>query len=78
MVTVLLTHHLLYDDCHLLLVDDILRSRHICLGVTVIYRGIDAFDSLREVGKHLLTVIGVRYHIGAVYTSKWLIVAVLK
>ena len=73
-----LSHHLLQDDGHLLLVDDIAGGRHIVLAASVIHAGIDSTYSLREHGQPLILVTSIGNHIGTVYTRKGLVMGILQ
>ena len=77
-ITILFAHHLLQNDSHLLLVDDILRGQHISLRILVIDRGIDTLNGTGQHTQHLVFVVEIRNHIGAVDTSKRLVVGIFK
>ena len=78
MVAIPVAHHFLKDDCHLLLVDDVLRGEHISLGVLIIDRGIDALDGTSQHPQHLILVLQIRYHIGGVDARKRLVMGILE
>ena len=75
---IVITHHLLQDDCHLLLVDDIARCGHISLGIAIEHRGIHTLDGTRQHLKHLILVLKIRYHIGGIDSCKRLIVGIFE
>ena len=77
-VAVLLAHHFLQDNRHLLLVDDVLRGEHIGLRVLIINGSIDTLDSAGQHAEHLVFVVQIRYHIGTVDTCERLIMRILK
>ena len=77
-VTILLAHHLLQDHRHLLLVDDVARGGHICLGVAVEHGGIDSLDGTRQHLQHLVLVLQAGYHIGGIDAGKGLVVGILQ
>ena len=63
---VVLACHLLENDRHLLLVDDVARGSHVGLGVAVVDGGIDRLDGTRQHPQHLVLVFQTGYHIGGV------------
>ena len=75
---ILLAHHLLQDDGHLLLVDDIAGGSHIGLRVLIINGGIDALDGTGQHAQHLVLIVQIGYHIGGVDAGKGLVVGVLE
>ena len=77
-IAIALTHDLLQDDGHLLLVNDVLGSRHISLRVLVIDRGIDCLDGTGEHTQHLVLIFQIWYHIGRIDTCEGLVVSILK
>ena len=72
-VAVLVAHHLLQDDRHLLLVDDVACGLHVCFRVAEEYRGIYAFDGIAKHAQHFILVIHVWNHIRAVDSGKGLV-----
>ena len=74
----LLSYHLLYYHRHLLLVYKVLRGGHVSLGVVIVNGGIDSLHGIRQVGKHLIPVVGIRYHVGAVDAGERLVMAVFE
>ena len=76
--TILLAHHLLQDYSHLFLVDNVGCGCHIRLGVAVIHRSVNALYGGGEHLQHLVLVLKIRYHVGAVDTGERLIVTVLE
>ena len=75
---VVLACHLLENDRHLLLVDDVARGSHVGLGVAVVDGGIDRLDGTRQHPQHLVLVFQTGYHIGGVNAGERLIVAVFQ
>ena len=75
---IILTHHLLQDNRHLLLVDDVAGGSHIRLGITIEHGGIHALDGTSQHLKHLIFILKIRNHIGRIDTGKRLIVRILK
>ena len=67
-------HHLLQDDGHLLLVDDVGCGAHVGLGAAVIYRGIHALDGLGDVLCHGMAIGAVGDHVGGIHASIGLVV----
>ena len=78
MVAILVTHHLLQNDGHFLLVDDVRGGCHIGFRVLVIDRGIDTLDGTGKHAQHLVLVLQVGNHIGGVDAGEWLVVRVLQ
>ena len=75
---VCLSHHLLYDDRHLLLVYDIACRRHVCFRILVEDRGIDSLDG---VAQHLQSLFGVaerRNHVCRIDAGERLVVRILQ
>ena len=77
-VTMILSYHLLQDDRHLLLVDDIAGSSHIRLGITIEHRGIHTLDGTSQHLEHLILVLQIRYHIGGIDAGERLIMSILQ
>ena len=75
---VLLAYHLLQNDCHLLLVDDIAGGLHIVLTAPVEDTGINGLDGFGEHRETLVAVVCCRYHIGTIYTCEGLVVRILE
>ncbi len=74
----LVSHHFLQDDRHLLLVDDVGCCGHIVLGGAIENAGIHRLDGI---GKHFQTLVVVAYvgnHVGTVDACKRLIMTVLE
>ena len=67
------TAHLLHDDRHLLLAQQVRRGGDICTAGGEVDRGIDALDRLAQQTQHLALVLGVGDHIGRVDTRKGLV-----
>ena len=74
----MLAHHLLQDDCHLLLVDDIGGGRHVVLRTAVEDRGIDRLDGIGEEFHTTVFVLDVGNHVGAVDAGKRLVMRVFE
>ena len=64
MILVAVAHHLLQDNSHLLLVDQIGGRRHISLTVTIEHRSIDRLDRVAHYPQHLILLLDLRHHIG--------------
>ena len=77
-IAVALAHHLLQDDRHLLLVDDVRCGRHISLRILEIDAGIDALDGGGKHLQHLILVVEIGYHIGGVDAGEGLVVGVFE
>ena len=77
-VAIILSYHLLQDDRHLLLVDDIASSSHIRLGITIEHRGIHTLDGTSQHLEHLILVLQIRYHIGGIDAGERLIMSILQ
>ena len=77
-VPVHLAHHLLQDDRHLLLVDDVARGSHVVLAALVEDAGVDCLDGTRKHGEPLVLVGIVGYHVRAVHAGEGLVVGVFK
>ena len=77
-VAILFAHHLLQDDRHLLLVDDIAGGRHIGFGVAVEHRSIDTLDGSGKHLQHLVFVVDVGNHISGIDTGKGLVMGVFE
>ena len=75
---IILSHHLLQNNRHLLLVDDVAGGCHIRLGITIEHGGIHALDGTSQHLEHLILIIKIRNHIGRIDTGKRLIVRILK
>ena len=71
-------HHFLYDDGHLLLVDEVLRGGEVSLAVAVEHRRIDGLDSAAQQLKHEGVVVYTRHHVGGIDTCEGLILRVLE
>lgn len=77
-VAILLADDLLKNDGHLLLVDDVARSRHIRFRVLEEHRGVDTFDGTGQHPQHLVLVVEPWNHIGVVDSGKGLIMRILQ
>ena len=77
-VAILVAHHLLQDDGHLLLVDDVGGGRHIGLAVGIEYRGVDGFHGIEHQPQHLLLVVESRNHVGRIDAGEGLIVRIFE
>ena len=75
---VVLAHHLLQDNRHLLLVDDVAGGCHVCLGIAIEYRGIHALDGTGEHLEHLILIVEIRNHIGGIDAGERLIVGIFE
>ena len=64
MILVAVAHHLLQDNSHLLLVDQVGGRRHISLTVTIEHRSIDRLDRIAHDPQHLILLLDLRHHIG--------------
>ena len=63
-VAIAMTHHLLQYHCHLLLVDNVLRGRHVSLRVAIIDTGIHTLDGTGQHAQHLILIVEPGNHIG--------------
>ena len=77
-IAIALAHHLLKDDGHLLLIDDIACGSHVCFRVAIVHRGVDTLDGGGQHVEHLVLILQVGNHIGAVNTGERLVMTVLK
>ena len=78
MVAVGVANHLLQDNGHLLLVDDIARGRHVSLGVTIVNRGINPLDGAGQHVEHLVLVVQAWYHIGGIDAGEGLVMRIFQ
>ena len=77
-VAMLLPHHLLQHDGHLLLVDDVGCCRHVSLRIFVEHRSVDTLDGVDHHTQHLVFVAGKGHHVGSIDTGEGLVVAVFE
>ena len=77
-VAVLRPYHLLQNDCHFLLIDDIAGCLHVGLAVLIIYRSIYSLDGVAQHAKHLILVVQIRNHVRRVDAGKGLVVRIFK
>ena len=77
-VAVLCADHLLQNDGHLLLVDDVRRGGHVVLRRTVEDAGIHRLDRIAEHVQPQVFVVGVGHHVRRVDAGEGLVVAVLQ
>ena len=75
---ILLSYHLLQDDSHLLLVNDVGGGHHVVFRGAVEDAGIDTLDGIGEHFEPHILVVGTRYHVGGIDASERLIVAVFE
>ena len=74
----ILAYYFLNDDRHLLLVNHIRCSRHICLAFCVENGCIHTFDCAGEQFRHNRLVLYVRNHVGGIHSGKRLVMGVLE
>ena len=77
-VAILVAHHLLEDDGHLLLVNDVARGLHVGFRVAEEHRGIHTFDGVGEHAQHFIFVIQIRNHVRVVDAGEGLVVRVFQ
>ncbi len=75
---IFLPHNFLQHNSHLLLINKIVRRRHIRLTILIKHRSIHRLDRIAQISYHLILITHIRNHVCRINTRKGLILRILQ